>query len=38
MSDKIEMVHIYNLFSNFGDIEKILLKKSKNNAFIEYST
>lgn len=32
------MVHLYNVFSNFGDILKILLKKNKHTAFIEYTT
>ncbi|KAL4435695.1 hypothetical protein ABPG74_018246 [Tetrahymena malaccensis] len=37
MSKDITLNHLYNVFSNFGDIVKIILKRNKCTAFIEYT-
>ena len=36
--EKITMEIIYNLFSNFGDILKIIYIRKKKTALIEYET
>ncbi|KAL4510793.1 hypothetical protein ABPG72_004947 [Tetrahymena utriculariae] len=37
MSKDITVTHLYNVFSNFGDIVKIIMKRNKCTAFIEYT-
>ncbi|EAS03833.2 polypyrimidine tract-binding protein (macronuclear) [Tetrahymena thermophila SB210] len=37
MNKDITVTHLYNIFSNFGDIVKIILKRNKCTAFIEYT-
>ena len=37
-SEDITMEYIYNLFSNFGDITKMILIKKKNTCLIEYES
>jgi len=37
-SPLIQLTHLYNVFSNFGDIVKILFKRPKGTAFVEYTT
>lgn len=36
MNSEISVTHLYNVFSNFGDIAKIILKRQKCTAFIEF--
>lgn len=35
-STEVNARHLYNVFSNFGDILRIVIKRAKHAAFIEY--
>ena len=34
--EKVEMGHLYNLFSNYGNIEQIVYIKYKNAILVEF--